>query len=102
MNESAWHRHPPRPISSLIVDDIGPNPDPYLPSELLTEPAKNWPRQIYWSLNICIVLLFAIFVVLGIGAIGDEVERREEKSRVEFCERWERDFPNFPPPTSCE
>ena len=91
MNESAWHRHPPRPISSLIVDDVGPNPEPYLESELLTaKPAPVWPRSATFTLTTIVIVLVAILVVLGIGELRVVKAEREEKARIEFCEDWEQ------------
>ena len=110
MTESAWHRQPPQsmgPIASAIMDGKhlsidGPNPEPYLESELLTtEPPKNWSRSILFSLNLCLVVLFAIFVILAIGAIRTVKEDREEKVQTEFCERWEQDYPTLPTPENC-
>lgn len=77
------------------------DPDvPYLPSELLTEPARPWPRSLMLTLNLILLVVAAIFVILAIGGLRTIKAERDEKARIEFCEDWaETDFPT---PASCE
>jgi hypothetical protein len=85
--------HPP-----LTIDETRPTEPPNSDSTAKLPP--NYPRQIYWTLNILLLVLAGIFTIIGWGALREVKADREERSRVEFCEDWAQT--DFPTPDSCQ
>jgi hypothetical protein len=74
--------HPP-----LIIDGTRTAEPPN--SDGTAKPPPNYPRRIFWTVNVVLLILVPILVLLGVNALRDVKEDREDKSRVEFCEKFE-------------
>jgi hypothetical protein len=56
-------------------------------------------RDIYWSVNLCLAILCAIFLVEIVGEIRALSEHREDRSHDQMCEAFAKS--DYPMPDSC-